>query len=88
MSYRGKTKLGTKGFTVGPEETTGELRAVVGDDAIGYAKTADDAPDELNSCSGRYGVHSFHLCPFCELVNHHEEEAVAPLQPREGSQDV
>ena len=52
MSHRGEAKFGSKGFRVGPEETAGELRAVVGDDAIGYSKTADDAPDELDNCLG------------------------------------
>ena len=41
MYDRGETKFGTMGFTVGPEETAGELQAVVSDDAVGYPKTAD-----------------------------------------------
>ena len=88
MSYRGEANLGAKGFTIGPEETAGELRAVVGDDTIGYFKTADDASDELDSSTGWDGAHRFHFCPLGEFVNSHEKEAVAPLRPREGSQDV
>ena len=86
MSYRGETKLGTKGFAVGSEETAGELRGVIGDDAIWNAKTADDAHDELDSCSGWDGAHRFHFCPLGEFINRHEKEAKAPLRPREGSQ--
>ena len=78
MSYRGETNLGTKGFTVGPEETTGELRAVVGDDVIWNAKTADHAPDKLDSYSGWDGAHRFHFCPLGEFINRHEKKAVAP----------
>ena len=37
---------------------------------------------------GWYGAHRFHFYPLGEFINRHEEEAVAPLQPRERSQDV
>ena len=63
MCYQGETELGTKGFAVGPKETASKLRAVDGDDAIGYSKTADDASDELDSCPGWNGAHRFHFCP-------------------------
>ena len=88
MGYGSETKFGTKGFAVGPEETAGELRAVVGDDAIGHSKTADDASDELDSSTGWDGAHRFHFCPLGEFANSHEKEAIAPLRPWKGSQDV
>ena len=88
IGYRGEAKLGTKGFAVGPEETAGELRAIVSDDAIGHSKTADNASDELDSCPGWDGAHRFHFCPLGEFINCHKKEALAPLRPREGSQDV
>ena len=88
MCDRSETKFGAKAFTVGPEETAGELRAVVSDDAVWYAKTADDAPDEFDSCSGWDGAYCFHFCPFSELVDSYEEEAVAPLRHWKRSQDV
>ena len=88
MCDRGKAEFGTQAFAVGPEETAGELRAVVGDDAIWNAKTTDDAPDELESCSGWDGAHHFHLCPLGEFINRHEKEAVAPLRPWKRSQDI
>ena len=61
MCDRGEAKFGAQAFTVGPEETAGELRAVVSDDTVWYAKTADDAPDEFDSCSGWNGAYCFHL---------------------------
>ena len=88
MCDRGEAKFGTQAFTVGPEETAGELRAVVCDDAVWHSKTADDAPDELDSCSGWDGAYCFLFCPFGELVNSDKEEAVAPLRLWEGSQYV
>ena len=88
MCDRGEAKFGAQAFAVGPEETVGELRAVVSDDAVWYPKTADDAPDEFDSCSGWDGAYCFHFCPFGELVDSNKEEAVAPLRFWKGSQDV
>ena len=85
---RGEANFGTQAFTVGPEETAGDLRAVVSDDAVWYPKTADDAPDEFDSRSDWNGAYCFHFCPFGELFDSYEEEAVAPLRFWKRSQDV
>ena len=47
LSHRGVADLGPEAAVVGLEGVADELRAVVGDDAVGHAKTADQAPDEL-----------------------------------------
>ena len=85
---RGEAKFGTEILAVGPEEIAGELRAVVRDDAVWYPKTADDAPDEFDSCPGWNGAYCFHFCPLGELVDSHEEEAVASLRLWKRSEDV
>ena len=85
---RGEAKLGAEIFTVCPEEAAGELRAVVCDDAVWYSETADDTPDELDSCSCWDGAYGFHFCPFGELVDSNKEETVAPLRLWERSQYV
>ena len=48
VSHRGVADLDTKGAAVGLENAAGELRAVVGDDAVGHAKAADQTPDEFH----------------------------------------
>ena len=48
VSHRGVGDLGAKAAAVGLEGAAGELRAVVGDDAVGHAKAADQPPDEFH----------------------------------------
>ena len=49
MRHRGIADLCADARAVGLEEATGELRAVVSDDAVGDAKAAHQALDELDS---------------------------------------
>ena len=49
VSYRGETEPCAQLFVVCPEEATGELRAIFGDDAVGHSKAVGYAPDEFDS---------------------------------------
>ena len=97
ISDRGEAKLGAQIFAICPEEAAGELRAIVCDDAVWHSETADDTPDELDSCSCdlsvmmRFvcdGAYGFYFCPFGELVDSDKEETVAPQRLWERSQYV
>ena len=48
VSHRGVADLGAEAPTVCLEGATDELRVVVGDDAVGHAEAADQAPDEFH----------------------------------------
>ena len=48
MRHRGVADLGAEAVTVGLEGATGELRAIVGDDAVRHAEAANQALDELH----------------------------------------
>src|SRR6185369_7061661 len=61
VSHRGEAELGAEALAVAPEDAAGELRAIVGDDAVWHAKMADQASDEFDCCSGWYGAHRFNL---------------------------
>ena len=76
--HRSVANLRSKVSTVGFEEVTGELRAVVGDDAVGEHETAHEALDELDRGAGWDGADGFHFRPLCELVDGDVEVAVAP----------
>ena len=88
VSHRGEADLDAELVAVGSEDAAGELRAIIGDDTVRHTEAADQAPDELHRGSGWYGAHWFDLGPLGELVDGHEEEAVAPLRLREGAQNV
>ena len=70
------------------EEIASELRAVVGDDAVGDPETAHEALDELDRGTGWDGADDFHFRPLGELVDGDVEVAVAPRRSRERAQDV
>ena len=60
------------------KKVVGELRAIVGDDAVMDPKPAHDALDELDGRASRDGADGFHLRPLGELVDGDIEVAVAP----------
>jgi hypothetical protein len=80
VSERGKADFDADRCTVFPEQSAGELAAVVGDDAIRHAKTAYHPTDELDCRPGRDSAHRLHLCPLGKLVDGDVEVAVAPLR--------
>ena len=80
--------LRSKVSTVCFEEVTGELRAIVGDDAVGDPETAHKALDVLNHRTSWDGADGFHFRPHGELVDGDVEVAVAPRRSREWAQDV
>ena len=58
------------------------------DDAVGDAKAADDALDELDGRARRDGADRLYFCPLSELVDGDVEVAVAPCRARERAQDA
>ena len=60
------------------EKVAGELRAIVGDDAIRNPEMAHEALDELDGRAGWDGADGLYLCPFGELVDGDVEVAIAP----------
>ena len=64
------------------------MRTVVGDDAVGDAKAADDALAELDGRARRNGSDRFYFCPLGELVDGNVEVVVAPCRARERAQYV
>ena len=78
VGHRSVADLRSKVSTVWFEEVTGELRAIVGDDAVGDPETAHEALDELNRRTSWDGADGFHFRPLGELVNGDVEVAVAP----------
>ena len=88
VCHRSIADLRSKVSTVYFEEVTGELQAVVGDDAVEDPETAHEALDEFNRRTGWDGADSFHFRPLGELVNGDVEVAVAPWRSREWAQDI
>jgi hypothetical protein len=84
----GKTDLDVSRCAVLPEQSAGELAAVVGDDAVRHTKATDQPTDELDCRSGRDCAHWFHLHPLGKLVDGDVEVAVAPLRSGERTKDV
>ena len=78
MVHRSVADLRSKVITVGFEEIASELRAVVGDDAVGDPETAHEALDELNRGTSWDGADGFHFHPLGELVDGDVEAAIAP----------
>ena len=48
MSDRGEAEFDAHLFAVSPEDATGELRAIVGDDAVRHSEAADQASDKFH----------------------------------------
>ncbi len=59
VSHRSIADLRSKVSTIGFEEVTGELRAVIGDDAVGDPKTAHETLDELDRGASWDGADGF-----------------------------
>ena len=88
MSDGGIADLRAEVGTVGLEQPAGELRAIVGDDAVGYAEAANQTLDEFHRRSCRDVPDWFHFRRLGELVDGDVEVAVAPDSSWERSQDV
>ena len=78
VGHRSVADLRSKVSTVGFEEVTSKLRAIICDDAVGDPEAAHEALDELDSRAGRDGTDGFHFRPLGELVDSNVEIAVAP----------
>ena len=83
VCHRSVAYLRSKVSTIHFEEIAGELRTIVGDDAVRDPKPANEAFDELDRGAGWDGADGFHLCPLGELVDGDVEVAVAPRRSRE-----
>ena len=88
MRHRSVADLRSKVSTVRFEEITGELRAIIGDDAVGDPKTAHEALDELDHRDSWDGADGFNLRPLSELVDGDVEVSIAPRRLRERTQDI
>ena len=88
MSNRREAELDPDLIAVLVEGITGELRAVVGDDAVLDPEAADDSSDELYSCASSYLGDRNGFSPLGELVDDDVEELVAPDCSGEGPQDI
>ena len=66
MSHRGEADLGAHPLAVVLERSTGELRAVIGDDAVRHPETAHDPPNEL---ARRLRSDGLRFYPLGELVD-------------------
>ena len=88
VGHRSVADLRSKVSTVGFEEVTSKLRAVICDDAVGDPEAAHEALDELDSRAGWDGADGFHFRPLGELVDGDVEVAVAPRRSRERAQDI
>ena len=60
VRHRSVVDLRSKVSTICFEEVTGELRAVIGDDAVGDPETAHEALDELDRGTGWDGADGYH----------------------------
>ena len=88
MRHRSVADLRSKVSTVCFEDVTSELRAVVGDDAVGYPEAAHETLGEFDRGTSWDGAGGFHFRPLGELVDGDVEVAVAPRRSRERTQDV
>ena len=88
VRHRSIADLCSKVSIVYFEEVTGELRAIVGDDAVGDPEMAHKALDEFNRGTDWDGADNFHFRPLGELVDGDIEVAVAPGHSREWAQDI
>ena len=78
VGHRSVAEIRCKVSTVCFEEIIGELRAIVGDDAVGDPEAAHETLDELDRRADWDGADSFHLRPLGEVVNGNVEVSVAP----------
>ena len=83
VCYRNVANLHSKVSIICLEEIASELRAVIGDDAVGDPEPAYESLDELDRGAGRDGADGFYLRPLGELVDGDIEVAVAPRRSRE-----
>ena len=88
VSNGGITDLRAHVGIVGVEQAAGELRAIVGDDAVRHAEAANQALDEFHRKSRRDVPDWLHFCPLREFVGSDIELAVAPDSSQERSQNV
>ena len=88
MCHRSVAYLRSKVSTICFEEIAGELRTVVGDDAVRDPKPAHEALDELDYRTSWDGADGLHLHPLGELVDGNIEVAVAPRRSRKSAQDI
>ena len=78
VRYRSVADLRSKVSTVGFEEVTSKLRAVICDDVVGDPEAAHEALDELESRASWNGTDDFHFRPLGELVDGDVKITVAP----------
>ena len=88
VCYRSIANLHSKVSTICLEEITSELRAVIGDDAVGDPKTDHEALDELDCRASWDGADGFNLRPLSELVDGDVEVSIAPRRPRARAQNI
>jgi hypothetical protein len=79
VSDRSETDVDANRCTVLPEQSAGELAAVIGDDAVGHTKMAYQPTDELDGRPGLNGAHRSHLHPLGELVDGKRRGSDSPL---------
>lgn len=88
MSNRSKEELDPDFLVVLGEGVTGELHAIVGDEAVGDFEAANNSMDELDfHARGDHGD-GYGFSPLCELVDGDEEVLVDLDCSREWTQDI
>ena len=76
MRHRGVVKLDALTVAEVLEFFGGEVRSVVGDDAMRYAETENDGPDKVDNRGSHCICDRDSFYPLCELVHGHQKVCV------------
>jgi hypothetical protein len=88
VSHGCEADFGAQLDTVRPEGAAGELRTIVGDDAVRHAKAAHDPSEEFDRGLRGDGSNWLHFHPLGKFVDGDQQVLVATYCPRETTHDV